>query len=437
MKPYLQIVLFVLYGITAAGSLSATENTSPPANSLTHSNTTCQNAMAITSGTSQYLQIQPNGSQAWYSFVATEPDFTVAIHQFNGHQEVYASMGRFTVSVFGPFSQCDNPCAPASCNRLLQRMNSYSNISWDINQLFESIEIHAHELNSPVNAPSCGYPFQTPAQFIIMIEASFETNLPTAVVWNFDLYGASCCWPEEQAPAEQAFNCENFYHLGNGINQVLLLPAQSSGLNEVWLGITTPAGYQLPASVLELFYNVSGNEDGCNLAATELDTEVYRYGPFDSCDEPCNQIAEIPDPNLSAYANTNSSGNFLIGNFSQPLADVEQLWLFRLVFNVACTPCALVFEYDLTGGINGFSNTNSMVAPCMDCLPVQGLLPEKKYIITAWVHDPDLPISSETITDAEIRVVFNAGTVFGGDAQPSGPIIDGWQQIECEFTTPT
>ncbi|MFN8865272.1 MAG: hypothetical protein ACK5W1_13230, partial [Flavobacteriales bacterium] len=86
MKPYLQIVLFVLYGITAAGSLSATENTSPPANSLTHSNTTCQNAMAITSGTSQYLQIQPNGSQAWYSFVATEPDFTVAIHQFNGHQ---------------------------------------------------------------------------------------------------------------------------------------------------------------------------------------------------------------------------------------------------------------------------------------------------------------------------------------------------------------
>jgi YD repeat-containing protein len=68
---------------------------------------------------------------------------------------------------------------------------------------------------------------------------------------------------------------------------------------------------------------------------------------------------------------------------------------------------------------------------------VQGLLPEKKYIITAWVHDPDLPISSETITNAEIRVVFNAGTVFGGDAQPSGPIIDGWQQIECEFTTPT
>jgi len=436
MKNTRRIIRIALFGIVMALSGLVVANPYPLANPMTHTNTSCNQAIPLIDGYSQYLQIQPSGSQAWYSFVANEPDFTLIINQYNGHLETHASLGRFTVKVFGPFSKCGSPCSLTPCHLLLEQINTQTNIHWGTHHLFETVEIHADDLNSPPSTQSCGNPVQTPAQFIVMIEASFETNLPTAVVWNFELQGAGCCWPEEVEELPALYTCENFYHLTNGNNQIISLPAAQAGMNELWLGITSPAGEQLPSSVLQLSYNILGNPNGCQLAKNGYKLEAYRFGPFGQCDNPCNEISSGSNPSSVISANTNSSGNFAIGTFIQPPAAVEQLWLFRLVFDVGCAPCSLVFRYNLSGSINGFSSDLNLSAPCVSCLPVQGLIPEKKYLITAWVHDPDLPLSTETIVDAEIKVMFDQGTISGGSSLPSGPIIDGWQQIECEFITP-
>jgi hypothetical protein len=392
---------------------------------------TCGQAIPIIDGAAYEVHFtETNLNNSWYTFIATDPDFQITINQLNGDSAVGASFGRFTITIFGAYGPCDEPCV-----NLVSRFSEmfvYSDISWGIHEFIESYEISSNDLQPPHSS--------FPVQYFIKIESSFGIALSSNMTWSFDMVGTSCCWPEEPSQPSLYAYCDNFYNLTPGLNQSINFPVSSTGVNEFWMASTSPAGLQLPAGSLEFSYAPGNSDDPCAFNSSPANSNqairIEQYGPFDACSEPCEQFNLNPVAlDTISPVNYGTSG-FDIGTFSIPSGDAEQLWLYRIIYEVKCAPCEFALSYDLTGAISGFSTPDDLQAPCTNCLPVQGLLPEKKYIVTAWVKDADIASYEETIEDAEVKVVFDGGTVVGNTSVPSGPIIDGWQQIECEFTTP-
>jgi hypothetical protein len=69
------------------------------------------------------------------------------------------------------------------------------------------------------------------------------------------------------------------------------------------------------------------------------------------------------------------------------------------------------------------------------CPPEFTLLPNKKYIISVWTKEANAPLTALNYSNANVKVLL--GNSDGVVCKPTGPIIDGWQRIEQEFTTPS
>lgn len=91
-----------------------------------------------------------------------------------------------------------------------------------------------------------------------------------------------------------------------------------------------------------------------------------------------------------------------------------------------------------------FSNTSELSAPfkaftpysCKECIQSFSPVPGQKYYLSAWVKeqiDGNIPIS---YTHSGIKISFNESTNVLPLIAPSGPIIDGWQQVKGSFLVP-
>lgn len=400
----------------------------------------CTDPQPIANGYSENI-ISQSSFDTWYTFVATDTDFEITLEQFNGGF-IPVSLGRMNIKIYGPFEFCNTQCplqSNPSSSLVYQDVIVFNDDFYEMDEMIESYTIPASELTN--------YPHSGPGLYYLNATVWAGINVPPGQTvinlnlnWSFEMYGAQCCWPEEPSQPSLYAYCDNFYNLTPGLNQSINFPVSSTGVNEFWMASTSPAGLQLPAGSLEFSYAPGNSDDPCAFNSSPANSNqairIEQYGPFDACSEPCEQFNLNPVAlDTISPVNYGTSG-FDIGTFSIPSGDAEQLWLYRIIYEVKCAPCEFALSYDLTGAISGFSTPDDLQASCTNCLPVQGLLPEKKYIVTAWVKDADIASYEETIEDAEVKVVFDGGTVVGNTSVPSGPIIDGWQQIECEFTTP-
>ncbi len=77
-------------------------------------------------------------------------------------------------------------------------------------------------------------------------------------------------------------------------------------------------------------------------------------------------------------------------------------------------------------------NKNNLIYKCP---PQFTLIPNKKYIISVWTKEANAPLTALNYSNANVKVLL--GNSDGVVCKPTGPIIDGWQRIEQEFTTPT
>lgn len=79
---------------------------------------------------------------------------------------------------------------------------------------------------------------------------------------------------------------------------------------------------------------------------------------------------------------------------------------------------------------NDICNYTKPLAGASDMLnPVFSVPAAKKMIFSAWVK--------QTLqNDGKVQIVFNSGTSANVDLQAKGPVIDGWQRVEGEFTAP-
>ncbi len=78
---------------------------------------------------------------------------------------------------------------------------------------------------------------------------------------------------------------------------------------------------------------------------------------------------------------------------------------------------------------------------CSNCTPSFSPIPGEKYLLSGWVKKKYTTNAPDTYTNVGINLTYklNSGettTIGDNIVIPSGPIIDGWQKIEQEFTIP-
>lgn len=85
---------------------------------------------------------------------------------------------------------------------------------------------------------------------------------------------------------------------------------------------------------------------------------------------------------------------------------------------------------------DGFVGDNFVADSCL-CIPTFAPTPGD-YVVGAWIKVGDDPGSLTTYADADVYITVNYVGGFTNYAlAPSGPIIDGWQRVEGEFSIPT
>jgi hypothetical protein len=107
------------------------------------------------------------------------------------------------------------------------------------------------------------------------------------------------------------------------------------------------------------------------------------------------------------------------------------LWMTAIATQPALTFYQTVQQVDnwcnYTKPINA---TDSMFNPALS-IPAN-----KKMLFSAWVHEPCSTCAETGYTNNQVNLQFNDGSSQTTVLKPAGPIIDGWQRYEGEFTAP-
>lgn len=87
--------------------------------------------------------------------------------------------------------------------------------------------------------------------------------------------------------------------------------------------------------------------------------------------------------------------------------------------------------------INILDCDSAFAYSCNDCIESFAPLPGKKYVMSAWVKQGHIPSTGATsYTEPSITISYT-GSATTQTLIPSGPVIDGWQKIEQEFSIPS
>lgn len=144
-------------------------------------------------------------------------------------------------------------------------------------------------------------------------------------------------------------------------------------------------------------------------------SQINLYGPFSSQDA-CPACDELPiqsaQNSMTVQTSLSTGVYFVSVSIAPPTA----------------TPTHGPVVIDVISGL--------ACLPCVDCIPPLELENDKRYLITAWAHVPDVPGNALTLTQPLIKVESPIGTVISSFGT-SGVIIDGWQRMEGTFTTPS
>lgn len=155
---------------------------------------------------------------------------------------------------------------------------------------------------------------------------------------------------------------------------------------------------------------------------------------------------------LAGYACTDIASSYMSRQNTIPVC-VNDLYEFYVsydinnnAFDYNCgTPYLVDFSL-LTQGISGtgwstnvyssvvrqndICNYTKPLAGTSDMLnPIFSVPAAKKMIFSAWVKQV-------AESDGKVQILFNSGTSANVDLQAKGPVVDGWQRVEGEFTAP-
>lgn len=72
---------------------------------------------------------------------------------------------------------------------------------------------------------------------------------------------------------------------------------------------------------------------------------------------------------------------------------------------------------------------------CTECISSFSPVPTEKYVLAAWVKEANNPFALNYLNPG-ITLQFPGPEIILGPFQANGPMIDGWQRLEAEFTVP-
>jgi hypothetical protein len=140
------------------------------------------------------------------------------------------------------------------------------------------------------------------------------------------------------------------------------------------------------------------------------------FDSFEDSRDTCNQQHySVVDNNSSLLDNTSSH----TGYYSMKVGSVPYTKNF----------------YGTTGNL-GSDYGSIIIEKQPECMPNLTLYPDKKYIFSAWVKENGAPNIALNYNTAQVALKINGASVVSVACKTSGLIIDGWQRIETEFTTP-
>ncbi len=142
------------------------------------------------------------------------------------------------------------------------------------------------------------------------------------------------------------------------------------------------------------------------------------------CTEPeVTLVAQNPDPNPATeirwYESENSSS--LLSKGSTYMVPSEEQNYYVSIYNThtSCESSRIPVQI--------------FPVPCTSCISEFSPLPGKKYILSAWVKETN---TINSMNYAFINLSFEGTQVQIGPFKAKGPVIEGWQKIEEQFTIP-
>lgn len=180
--------------------------------------------------------------------------------------------------------------------------------------------------------------------------------------------------------------------------------------NNVWRYFTTPNSGQI--------ISVSSSPGmGFN--------NVLVYGPFNGMPD-CGVLGTSLIPSVSGTLNYQftlpSAGTYVIHSINANCADVSE-----------------TITYDFTPDLSCTMDTAAILDTCASCVGSFALIPDKRYLMSAWAKEDGAPLDLSNYVNPEIYIDFTlmgGGFATVGPFKPSGQIIDSWQRIEEEFDVP-
>ena len=126
------------------------------------------------------------------------------------------------------------------------------------------------------------------------------------------------------------------------------------------------------------------------------------------------------------------------GNYSMSIDKATRLKLSGQLDGLFCvdpnnqTPHPTVINRAASIGQDSAYNYNN----CSDCLPKFGLLPDKRYTMSIWVASQNSLKTNERPLSIKVSIASQS-EIMPVNLRPQGPVIEGWQKMEGEFTPPT
>ncbi len=152
---------------------------------------------------------------------------------------------------------------------------------------------------------------------------------------------------------------------------------------------------------------------------------VKVFGPFNSLEEGCIQLASSSSSDNPSYENSQGLENVTLNAQGWT---VNQFYIFKVVFKSCFNGIRINKTVD-----EPRSPTPPSIGSgeyCQECLP-HFSPPVGKYIVTAWVKEKNTSVYTVNYVNSKIEI-YNGGSLID-QFFPIGSIIDGWQKIEGVF----
>jgi hypothetical protein len=402
-----------------------------PSNGMTNSYASVADAVLICDESGSInLNINNGGSdgEMWMTFIAgPESNYEFVYNENTDGICAWNGSQTFDCNVYGPFASCtamENIVCDAS-NLLYQQ-------TLDPSQTYEDYFFTNNDI------PDIDYH----ARYMVKIHYPLTFCNNCVVPIGYSTFNLACDWSEVEEEAESLWStCEGAYHFCNTNYETINFEQHSQNPPEIWLSFFLSSGTGYP----EINYSALASNNCFNGA---FNPTVDVFGPFNECGNPCDLLANSDMQVLSYSPTINPQISFLpfstvLNNNILPLLtnEPQKFFVRILIDESACGPCNMGIQLKAASDQCMWPLPTPDELPCEDCLPPYSLQPGEPYVITAWVKVANAELDTKTYASppedpaiVSISIVnTDDNTVIGVPFQPTGPIIEGWQQITGVF----